>query len=224
MIDLAVYDLSKEEVRLVLSDILVDEGSREEEVARLRNLVNEVCLYEDEIFVAKDYSAIAADDSDGVIDFSFKAGCDEHAIEIARKRVCKWVRGGDWGTEGALVEVSLTIFDDEDQENEIYDVDMNISVAPDHETLIEQAGGDNDCDHDWIATVEIDGGCEQNPGQFSHGGTVYSSSEHCRICGLVRVETTYGSQRNPGEHDTVEYTQLDNWCSSCECQDCDGDC
>jgi hypothetical protein len=77
-------------------------------------------------------------------------------------------------------------------------------------------GGDGVCDaiepepecvegltHTWTSHGE--GGCDSNPGVWSLGGTTYSFSAHCRWCGVRRVETLLGSQRNPDQCDTVCY-------------------
>jgi hypothetical protein len=73
--------------------------------------------------------------------------------------------------------------------------------------LIAAAGGDTSCDHDWSA--EGEGGCSENPGVWSTGGTSMVFHTHCTHCGLIRIERSTGSQRNPGEHDTVEYQMPD---------------
>ena len=56
--------------------------------------------------------------------------------------------------------------------------------------------------HRWERTQT---GCTENPGVWSLGGTTIVFSDTCRHCGLARVATHYGSQRNPGQRDTVEY-------------------
>ena len=48
--------------------------------------------------------------------------------------------------------------------------------------------------HDFIATVETEGGLVENPGIFSSGGSVVAN-EHCRHCGLRRSED-YWDHRN----------------------------
>jgi hypothetical protein len=73
---------------------------------------------------------------------------------------------------------------------------------------IECCGGFNlephtDCTHSWSS--EGEGGCSENPGVWSLGGTTIHTSEHCAHCGLRRKVTMYGSQRNPGQCDSVTY-------------------
>ena len=60
-----------------------------------------------------------------------------------------------------------------------------------------------DCDHEW--TSEGEGGCDENPGVWSLGGTTIQTREHCEHCGVTRITISHGSQRNPGESDTVRY-------------------
>lgn len=60
-----------------------------------------------------------------------------------------------------------------------------------------------DCSHDW--TSEGEGGCDENPGVWSLGGTAMSFSSHCRHCGVRRVEYDPGCQRNHGEFREVRY-------------------
>lgn len=77
-------------------------------------------------------------------------------------------------------------------------------------------GGDDDCEaverepdciegeeHEW--TSEGEGGCDENPGVWSLGGTIMSFAAHCTVCSVRRVETHYGYQRNPGQCDEVRY-------------------
>jgi len=60
-----------------------------------------------------------------------------------------------------------------------------------------------DTGHSWSS--EGEGGCSDNPGVWSLGGTTIHTSEHCELCGLCRKVTSYGSQRNPGQCDSVTY-------------------
>jgi hypothetical protein len=61
----------------------------------------------------------------------------------------------------------------------------------------------NEYSHRW--TTEGCGGCDSNPGVWSLGGTALRYIVRCIICGVRRVETCYGSERNPGECDRVSY-------------------
>jgi hypothetical protein len=136
----------------------------------------------------------------------------DEAIEKAEEEV----RGGEWGDDGAVVSVQIEQLR---HDGTVYhEVEIDVEIEPDHDALIRAAGGNPDCDHDW--TSEGEGGLDENPGVWSMGGTTMTFASHCRHCGLHKVEVHRGSQRNPGEHDTVTYTQPDEWCSECESQDC----
>jgi len=127
------------------------------------------------------------------------------AEEIAE--ACRdWVEGGDWGEDGASVSVHWTLTDADGDETDRGTEDVD--VAPNEDALIRAAGGDTSCPHDW--TGEGEGGCDENPGVWSTGGTSMVYRSHCRHCGLIRIERDPGSQRNPGEHPTVRYSLPDN--------------
>lgn len=139
-------------------------------------------------------------------------GGSEETIDLAAndpaaiKEECEeWVSRGEWGTDGATIDVRWYLYADG---QEIATGHHEVEIEPDHEALIRAAGGDTDCDHDW--TSEGEGGCRENPGCWSNGGTAMTFRAHCRKCGLERTDHHTGSQRNPGEHDTVTYRQLDD--------------
>ena len=120
------------------------------------------------------------------------------ALEQAEE-MCK---DGEWGDEGALISVWVEEVDEDGKQ--IDREDIEVSIEPDHEEMIRKAGGDTDCDHEWNS--EGEGGCTENPGVWSRGGTTLVFKSHCTKCGLKRTEVSYGSQRNPGQADTVEYS------------------
>jgi hypothetical protein len=62
-------------------------------------------------------------------------------------------------------------------------------------------------EHEWTSGFE--GGCTENPGVWLTGGTSMMFVSHCRHCGMQRTVKTTGSQRNPGECDTTEYSDPD---------------
>ena len=138
------------------------------------------------------------DDSDADEDREFD---DRPTAEEITEACEEWVSGGDWGSDGAAVTVWWSLLDDDAEE---IDSDSEVvMVAPDHDALIKAAGGNASCDHDWSS--EGEGGCSENPGVWATGGTSMVFRSHCTHCGLIRIERSTGSQRNPGEHDTVEY-------------------
>jgi hypothetical protein len=60
--------------------------------------------------------------------------------------------------------------------------------------------------HEW--TSDGEGGCRENPGVWSLGGTTFQFSAHCIHCSVRRIHIDYGSQRNPDECDTVRYEEV----------------
>jgi hypothetical protein len=155
------------------------------------------------------YTLEMRDDGGSSEDVEF-VGEPPTAKEIADE--CEeWVSGGEWGTDGASISVGWTVTDEDGDE-----VDSGwetVEVEADHSSLISAAADDRSCgddpdDHDW--TSDGEGGLRENPGVWATGGTSMVFHSHCRRCGLHRVERSTGSQRNPGEHDTVEYRMLDD--------------
>jgi hypothetical protein len=125
------------------------------------------------------------------------------AIERAKLETTEWVEGGDWGYDGASIDARWTLTDQSGEE--LASDSITVEIAPDEESLMKDAGADDDCDHEFISTVEVEGGLKKNPGVWSTGGTSMVLKSHCKFCGLMRTERHTGSQRNPEEHDTVEF-------------------
>jgi hypothetical protein len=139
----------------------------------------------------------------------FEADDDGAAADRAIELAEEWVRGGEWGDGGASVDAAWMLFVGDDPDGETDPIDsgsITVEIEPDHTTLMRRAGAPKDCDHDFVSTYEVDGGIEENPGVWSTGGTTMVFRCHCRHCGLVMREVRYGSQRNPGQADTVEYS------------------
>ena len=143
---------------------------------------------------------------------------DAEAERVADEAADEWVRGGEWGHDGACVTCYVEI---EDARYQWRRRSITVEIEPDHRALITAAcddtwdedgrqiagcGADPD-DHEWAADGE--GGCDENPGVWSTGGTSLAVRRHCRRCGLQRHESYAGPQRNPGEHDTVAYVMSD---------------
>lgn len=110
--------------------------------------------------------------------------------------------------------VALPEIIDEDATNEAdrHNCDGSYSdTLPD----CEQAEHANDVDetdtegHVWRHPYSVVGGCRQNPGVRSGGGTAISEHSVCRLCGMHRHEYMTGSQRNPGECDTITLRDRD---------------
>ena len=127
---------------------------------------------------------------------TFEIDADEDFAAFAAK---VW-GDGDWGEGNYRVEYTWEVTED----GEIIDSGSGfIEHQIEEPTCLESADGE----HDW--TSEFEGGCTENPGVWSLGGTTMSFSCHCRHCGMEKTEVNYGSQRNPGQCDTVEYSEPD---------------
>jgi hypothetical protein len=115
------------------------------------------------------------------------------AKKLAWECVIEEVESGDYGQDeagGARVLVCVSLLEGEEV---VYEKDHYIDIEPDHDKLIQEAGGDPDCEHEWEESVH------------SFGGTAFGSIAQCTRCGLIREEYVTGSQFNPGEHDVVRY-------------------
>jgi hypothetical protein len=147
------------------------------------------------------------------------------AVAQVRGEAEDWCSDGEWGDDGASVTVYWELSDDD---GDIADEGtLSVEIEPDHDALIIAASGDPDCAHEW--SREGEGGCEENPGVWSTGGTTIVTREHCACCGLIRESVSLGSQRNPGECDRVTYSLPEpDRCRSCghtDNPDCDAhDC
>jgi len=149
-------------------------------------------------------------------DREIEADTIEQAVASIDDEADDWCSDGEWGDDGAAIEIYWKLYADEDQTEELDEGSCTITIEPNHDALIKAAGGDVDCDHEWSS--EGEGGCDENPGVWSTGGTSMVFVSHCTQCGLRRRENHTGSQRNPGEHDTVEYEQPGDDCGA-ECGD-----
>ena len=74
----------------------------------------------------------------------------------------------------------------------------------------------SDGDHDWQSPLSLVGGCTENPGVWSNGGTCYTTECVCAFCGCYATETDKGTQCHPSEAKIkVEIKQSDeasiNW-------------
>lgn len=127
---------------------------------------------------------------------------DAEARRMAEAQARKWAEGGEYGDEAAVAGIWIRL-DDEDYEFDPWRIE--VEIAPNDDVLMRAAGADPECEHEWAATLEVEGGCDDNPGVFALGGTALEIHDHCEVCGLRRKRHFVGSQRNPGETDSVSY-------------------
>lgn len=288
--------------RTMLADAL-EEAGRNDEAALLRGDC-QLLVTDGAIRGARNYTVEMHDDGGASDEVNFLAGEEASAIRKARSMTGRWIRGGNWGDDGASVEAHWTLYEEQvvgyavafevhgdgqiwtgqitvrvgedtdatyngdgPAEQDIADaidrgetagaeiIDgieyrweiipetredirdavevssdyLTVEIEPNHEALIGNAtrwARDRSCgldpdDHKW--TSEGEGGCDDNPGVWSVGGTAMEFASHCQTCGLRRREYHCGSQCNPGDHDSVEYDMPDFWCAECATSE-EGDC
>ncbi len=122
------------------------------------------------------------------------------ALEQAEER---W-QDGSWD-EKCIISVRVAELDDDGKETgEVDYVDVECGEDEPEPECTDDDG------HDWQRPHAIVGGLDNNPGVWSTGGTTIVAKSVCCHCGKYRVETSYGSQRNPGQVDKVEYLKADD--------------
>lgn len=150
--------------------------------------------------------------SDGVQEDLGPQSSDEEAWDAAEE----WIRAGDWPAEGAMPTIILIRDPDTECEEDLGS--REIAIEPDpvaldpHGREHERAGHE----HTWERPEWL-GGCRENPGVWSRGGTTMAYHSVC-ACGCHLHEIQYGSQRNPGQMDTSEYEYPDGlwpWGEDC---------
>lgn len=124
-------------------------------------------------------------------------------VREAKEQVKEIWQAGDYNSK-CVVEVGLTEID-ADGEAIGYHYWVSVECGED-EPAPECVEGE---DHEWESPLECVGGIDSNPGVWSLGGTTITFKECCCKCGKYKIETQYGSQRNPGQVDEVEYEDAD---------------
>jgi len=137
---------------------------------------------------------------------------------LAEQRAQEWLEDGEFVSEdgeGFEVQATWQIFGGMNLNDNLASLgsrlaygNVTYTVEPDHDLLIEKAGGNAGCKHEWTALYEVEGGMKENPGMWSTGGTTFVYADHCSKCSLARRRTNYGSQRNYGQVDKVEYSKM----------------
>jgi hypothetical protein len=128
-----------------------------------------------------------------------ESGSMADALESAEER---W-QAGSWDTK-CLVDVRVAELDDGGKETGNVEW-VSVECGEDE----PEPECDSDAGHDWQSPHSVVGGLDSNPGVWSTGGTTIVTRECCAHCGKYRRSTSYGSQRNPGQLDAVEYLDAD---------------
>ncbi len=117
----------------------------------------------------------------------------------ALEKAIEWIQGGEYGDESTYVSIWITDPDGVEQEEEV---------------LCEREPEAPDClddhEHDWESPEWL-GGCRENPGVWSTGGTGIHSVCVCAHCGVYRH---WYSESTPGQYPHVpertKYEPADN--------------
>ena len=127
---------------------------------------------------------------------------EAESMDAAREHAEESWQDGSWDTK-CLIHVRVAELDaDGDETGEVEWVDVECGDDPEPPECTEDA-------HEWCSPHEVVGGLDSNPGVWSQGGTTIVTRVVCRHCGCYKREVSYGSQRNPGQCDTVEYLPAD---------------
>lgn len=123
----------------------------------------------------------------------------DDVIREAESECEDWISGCAGAIGGALTLVKYVC--DTPRWPNIVEGNIEVEVPPDEKALalMREAGLEVSCDHEWVET-----GCK------FLGGTTMSYKHTCDQCGAVRRTIRHGSQRNPGEHDTVQFFASDD--------------
>lgn len=112
-------------------------------------------------------------------------------------------REGSWDSK-FVADLRVAELDDNDEETgEVEWIEVECGSDPPEPECTDESG------HDWQSPYPVVGGIDSNPGVWSTGGTTIVTKECCSHCGVYRIQTAYGSQRNPGQCDAVEYEDAD---------------
>ena len=104
-------------------------------------------------------------------------------LDDARAQAETWVRGGEWGDDGAHVHVRI------EQDGEQID-SLTVSIAA-REPRCDRG------EHDWQRPIALVGGIDENPGVWGHGAGVIIH-ECCMHC-WMRRRTDTGATTSTGE-------------------------
>ena len=125
------------------------------------------------------------------------------SMDEAKERAAASWRAGSWDDK-CLVAVCICELDDDGDVVDSDSIEVECGDDPEPPECTCEDG------HDWVRPVEVVGGCTENPGVWSTGGTSMVFLSVCTHCGCYKRETSYGTQRNPGQCDSIEYLDPDD--------------
>lgn len=211
---LSRYDLSDAETRQVCHDELLEAGHEDAalglaeddysflDAEGLAGLLSSFGRHDDPSSVPGLVTRINEGPTDWVCDCEDGGDTTLEGMDLdeAREAAEGWLADGDWEP---MTKVTGRIYPaGTDGRWCAHDRDYDVSITtdePDEPDCPEAA------EHDW--TSEYEGGCRENPGVWSTGGTSMLFVSHCRHCGMERREVSRGMRRNPGERDSITYSE-----------------
>lgn len=132
---------------------------------------------------------------------------EAESLAEALETACEWASEGSY-SERVMVRVWVQGLD-EDGEPTDESLSGEVEAGPEPKPEKTECGTEDE-DHDWESPIELVGGCEENPGVWSTGGTSFHFEYVCSKCGMYKTVKTAGQQRNPGElEETIEYSAAD---------------
>lgn len=128
---------------------------------------------------------------------------EAESLEAALERAEEWSADGYYDERTMVHCYAQAIDEDGERIGDCAGSEIEVGPEPEAPDCTE------DQEHDWQSPEWL-GGCRENPGVWSHGGTAISTTEVCAHCGAYRCTYRAGSQRNPGElAERVTYQDAD---------------
>lgn len=134
-------------------------------------------------------------------------------LDDAKQQLREWAADSDWNMDtydSSTIQVDYQLYEGRwepgNDADPVYEYTHTFEpTAPDCTDGRE---------HDWIATVEHEGGLAENPGVQGHGGGVIIH-DHCKHCGVQRTQDTWAQNPSTGaimDCTVVSYAEApDDW-------------
>ena len=123
------------------------------------------------------------------------------SLDEAKQKLKEWAADADWCESEATVYVDYALLNDEGQT--LYEHTYRTDPTP--PSCVEDQE-----EHDFVATVEIEGGLVENPGVWGHQGGI-TISTHCVHdgCNIHKTVDTWADDGHGGHCETVQYRTVE---------------
>lgn len=144
---------------------------------------------------------ICREEVDPFVEEEIEASDMEEAKELCRE----WAKNADWNDPNGTWHVEYTIREKGTDADQYTTESIFVDFPPPEPGCVSDDG------HRWDSTHAVEGGMEQNPGVWGHGGGVIIS-EHCMHpgCAVTRTRDTWADDGRGGHVETVTYGELDD--------------